>query len=89
MTADPGSAAGCPGCWGRRAEESALTAPQPAAAGIGPPAPMGRPERSSGVAARARAMLGRWDARAAGTPGDAAPVGVQCTLTQSAEPPET
>ena len=34
-------------------------------------------------------MLGLWDEGAAGTPGDDAPVGVQFTLTESAEPPET
>jgi hypothetical protein len=34
-------------------------------------------------------MLGLWDERAAGTPGDDAPVGVYLTLTESAAPPET
>jgi hypothetical protein len=34
-------------------------------------------------------MLGLWDERAAGTPGDDAPVGVHLTLTASAEPPDT
>jgi hypothetical protein len=34
-------------------------------------------------------MLGLWDELAAGTPGDDAPVGVYCTPTASAEPPDT
>jgi hypothetical protein len=34
-------------------------------------------------------MLGLWDERAAGTLGEDTPVGVQHTLTDSAEPPDT
>src|ERR687892_2190750 len=50
LTADRGRSAGCPGR-GLRAEQSALTAPQKSADGIGPPAKVGRPERWRGVVA--------------------------------------
>jgi hypothetical protein len=73
-------------CEGLRTAQGSLTAPQQSADGIVPPATVGRPERwkrvvawggaASRHSARGRAKLGLWDALAAGTPGDDAPVGV-------------
>ena len=72
MTADPGSAAGCPRCWGRRAEESALTAPaagrsrhrsQPARSD----GPNGRAESRPGVKRRDRVRRGVGRCSAAGS----------------------
>ena len=76
----------CPGT-GLRAEESSLTAPQKSAEGI-----VGARERAEGLNGREElwpgvewrdrirrdgpAMSGIWDERAAGTPGEDAPVGV-------------